>query len=82
MLVKQTLKLAIQEALTPQMPPGESLSQQEIASISQMADKLANAIDAYIRSGTVTHAPGTVTGTTPGGGQPLVAGAAVDGVIS
>lgn len=83
MLNKAALKTAIIALLTPtNLPAGESLTQEQIASIDTQAGKWADAIDIFVKTGTVTHAPGTVQGITPGWSAPLQIGSATNGVIN
>jgi hypothetical protein len=73
-LVKETLKAALVQAFSDQMNKKENPEQ----AIDDLVSKLATAIDNYIKSATVTIAPGILvatvgtaasqTGTTTGSG--------------
>lgn len=81
-LDKIGLKNAIKQILTPNFSsyPGVTLTQEQLQSIDAQATAWANAIDIFVKTGTVTHEPGKVTGGTPANGT-LVSGTAIDGKI-
>lgn len=49
---------------------------------TQKANSIADAIDTYVKSGTISFTSGQVTGTCPPSGGPLTSGAGTGGQIS
>jgi hypothetical protein len=50
--------------------------------VVEKAQAMADAIDTYVKTGTVSVATGNVSGTCPAGGGPLTNGAATNGTIN
>lgn len=83
-LATTTLKEAIKAAYLANLNnPSADPNALQIAEnqIDTLAGNLANAITAFVESGTVEFASGKVTGETPANGM-LTAGAATGGTIS
>lgn len=76
-----SLKSAFLENL--QQPDADSNAMQKAEQAAEkLANTFANAIDTFVKSGTVAFATGTVQGTAPSGGGPITAGSASGGTIS
>lgn len=76
-----SLKSAFFENL--QQPDADSDTRQKAEQAAEkMANNFANAFEAFIKSGTVAFATGTVQGTAPSGGGPITAGSASGGTIT
>lgn len=76
-LDKTTLTSAIQDAMKANVNQAGAE-----AAANTLGTAIANAIDAFVKSGAVSFAEGTVTGTCAGPGSPLTLGAASNGSIS
>lgn len=76
-LDKAALKSAIKSGFE-----AAQTQQDKDAAANSIADAIANAIDAFVKSGAVNFTAGAVTGTCGGPGAPLTVGAASNGTIS
>jgi len=78
-LATQALKDAIKDAFQ-----SEAVRNQPNADLAttELAGLLADAIETFVKSGTVDFTSGEVTGTCPSGGGPLTLGTASGGEIS
>ena len=83
-LDKSTLTSTIQNALLANLNQGDAdaaaLSAAQSAA-NTLGTTIANAIDAFVKSGTVAFSSGSVTGGTPANGT-LTGGSATGGIIS
>lgn len=75
-LDKQSLKSAIKSALQGAQDVTNANDGAEY-----IAERLANAIDSFVKTGSVSFTPGTITGIAPSGGGAITSGAGSEGTI-
>ena len=76
LLLKNSIVTAFSQYATQIAPPGTEI---DLTKLNKIAEDIANAMEVYVKSGTVSFSIGTVNGACPPGGGALTAGQATGG---